>query len=85
MNISELEQAFLATEKVATPHRLPDFKEIRKNMLDTKEQLSASLVFLEEHNTGYRGNLERWFVSFTSKTGPIMFQIDLLPGLITRA
>jgi hypothetical protein len=83
MKLAELEQAFLVTEKTATPHRIPDFKFIRSQMVDPNEQLGTSLMFIEEHNTGYNGILERWFVTFQDKEDKsILFQIDLLPGMI---
>lgn len=83
MTLSELEAVFANTEKFATPHRTPNFERIRAQ-IDGEPEVTGSMVFLEEYNTGYPGPLERWNLQVPGKDGkPVRFMADLLPGSLT--
>ena len=86
MNLLMLEMAFLETAAKATPHREPDFEKLRKLPGGSSANVTGQMVFIEEHNTGYDGVLERWMMRMPSGKdggGYVTFQIDLLPGLIS--
>lgn len=80
ITIKDVQECFDATlRKKATPHRTPDFKQIFKEFpADTP--VNGERWFLEEHNTGYDGLLERW--EFRTEDKKLSFWADLLPGLI---
>jgi hypothetical protein len=79
-----LETAFKETlMKGATPHRTPDFEAIRARVAPDAV-VTGRFWFIEEHNTGYGGLLERWqFVVERTNGKHLSFWADLLPGLIT--
>ena len=80
ITLNELQAAFHVTKRRATPHRHPDFEAIREASGVDDPPVGIGMVFLEEHNTGYDGNLERYMCRVEPN---IHFQIDLLEGLVT--
>lgn len=81
ITLDDLQAAFRVTKKKATPHREPNFEHIREVATNENPEVRMQLVFLEEHNTGYDGNLERYMCRVEPS---IHFQVDLLPGLVVR-
>jgi len=85
MTLNELETAYKQCSKIATPHRELNFDYLRKIAKDDAI-IKGTLVFIEEHNTGYAGHLERWIMVIPTKDEKtISVQIDLLPGQIKNA
>lgn len=86
LTLNSLEEYFAECCKHSTPHREPDFaylKEAAVNGGDTP--VRGSIVFLEEHNTGYDGLLERWWFTVPDKEGTkITFMADLMPGFVSN-
>lgn len=84
LTVKGVERLYKATVKHgATPHRTPDFKKILR-MVEGDPEVRGRLYFIEEHNTGYDGLLERWMFRVYDHGGAkIEFWADLLPGLIT--
>lgn len=83
MTLKELEEQFRRVELEATPHRRPDFNNIKKLVKDPALPLRGKLMFIEEHNTGYDGFLERWLFALPAKEGnDIHFFADMLPGMV---
>jgi len=78
--LSQLERAYKETFHKATPHREVDFKIIRSMTGEKDPEVWMALVFIEEHNTGYDGLLERYLCNVGKQK--LVFQIDLLPGFI---
>jgi hypothetical protein len=83
LTLNALESIFEDTLRVATPHREPDFDKIRK-VVDGDVLVRGQMVFIEEHNTGYDGVLERWMFNAprSDGTGKVSFMADLLPGQV---
>jgi hypothetical protein len=79
ITLSELEAAYKVTKARSTPHRHPAFALIRKECDNDDPDVNTMLVFVEEHNTGYDGVLHRYMCRVEPS---VMFQIDLLPGMI---
>lgn len=85
LNLSRLEQLYNSTCEQATPHRNPDFEYIHELIGNSDPPVKGTMWFIETHNTGYDGVLERWSFSFTSANGEVhSFWADLLPGYITH-
>ena len=76
--LSHVRAAFAECEARATPHRLPDFDAIATRV-EGDPEVRGTLVFLEMHNTGWSGVLERWLLTIEGAAGPIEFVADLLP------
>ena len=91
ITILDVQLAFFETlRKKATPHRTPDFAKLGKDFgMDAR--VTGRLWFIEEHNTGYKGVLERWEFRVQlshdnkDKDGTRSFWADLLPGLLVMA
>lgn len=82
MTINDVEMCFKATVlKKATPHREPDFKKLNEEFGPDTE-VKGIQWFIEEHNTGYGGVLERWEFRGEKDNLRFSFWADLLPGLI---
>ena len=85
MRLIDVEELYAHTVKYATPHRHPNFDSLKK-AIDADAEITGSMVFLEEYNTGYDGILERWILTAPTKNGgKIQFQMDVLPGSIRTA
>jgi len=85
LTVDLLAKAFAYCEANATPHRLPDFRYIRDVAKEGgNTEVFGSLIMIEEHNTGYSGDLERWYFSVETKDGEkLRFWADMIPGQIT--
>lgn len=85
LTVDLLAKAFAYCEARATPHRLPDFEYIRGIAKDGgNTEVLGTLVMVEEHNTGYPGDLERWLFKVETKDGEkVQFWADMIPGQIT--
>jgi hypothetical protein len=77
--LSDVRLASRVCEAAATPHRVPDFDAIATRV-EGDPEVRGTLVFLEMHNTGWSGVLERWLLTVEGAAGPIEFVADLLPG-----
>ena len=83
ITISDVEECFLMTlRKKATPHREPDFKVLKK-VFGPDTPVKGRRWFIEEHNTGYEGVLERWQFRGGEEPNDFSFWADILPGLLT--
>jgi hypothetical protein len=79
--LSDIQLLSIRCQQKATPHRVPDFKKL-KSLVDGDPEITGSMVFLEEHNTGYDGVLYRYILQVADTK--IQFQVDLLPGDLTN-
>jgi hypothetical protein len=83
LTLTALRDVFLETDMKAAPHRRPNFKHIMA-MVDGNPEVKGQFWFVETHNTGYDGVLERWSFTVPSKDNvPMTFWADLLPGKIS--
>jgi hypothetical protein len=83
VTIKELRDVAEVTELRANPHRIVDWERLQEAEIPSDAEVSMRLVFVEEHNTGYEGHLERYLCSIINTK--VRFQIDLLPSLIVKA
>ena len=83
LTVKGVQRLFKETlKRGATPHREPDFRKIFK-LVEGDPEVRGHMFFVEEHNTGYDGLLERWrFAVYDTGGARIEFWADLLPGLI---
>lgn len=86
ITIKDVEDCFEETLRVkATPHRTPDFEKLRAEY-GGDTPVKGRMWFIEEHNTGYGGLLERWeFVVDEPDLPRASFWADLLPGMFGMA
>lgn len=84
ITLQDCMDAMIKTKAVgATPHRDLNWEEVVERV-GLKAPIKGVVMFMEEHNTGYDGWLERWMMQAADKDGkPLTLWLDLLPGMFT--
>ena len=81
LTLEKLAVCFANCKRMANPHREPDFPSLARIAKDGWNTIvRGRCVFIEEHNTGWDGCLNRWMFTITTvNNAAFSFQCDLMP------